>query len=151
MKAMIIQTFMGCIGAVGFALLFNIRDRKLIWIGVGGTLGWTAYLICISMGENVFTALFFATATVVTFSEVLARLIKAPIIMLMVPMLIPLIPGGDLYYTMRFFIENKYSYFGESARLLLVQAGAIAVGIITMTSVMSMLFKLIYRYKNLRP
>ena len=39
-----VQTLMGCIGSVGFAVLFNIRGRKLLLaaearVGVGGVSG----------------------------------------------------------------------------------------------------------------
>ena len=42
------------------------------------------------------------------FGELLARAVKAPVIMLLVPMLIPLIPGGDLYYMMSFLVRGQY-------------------------------------------
>ena len=35
MEAQIIQTIMGMIAAVCFAVLFGIRDRKLAWIAAG--------------------------------------------------------------------------------------------------------------------
>ena len=39
-----VQTLMGCIGSVGFAVLFNIRGRKLLLAAGGGALAWAVYL-----------------------------------------------------------------------------------------------------------
>lgn len=92
-----VQTLMGCIGSVGFAVLFNIRGRKLLLAAGGGALAWAVYLACTCNGLDIFAGLFFATLAAALASELLARAVKAPVIMLLVPMLIPLIPGGDLY------------------------------------------------------
>lgn len=106
-----VQTLMGCIGSVGFAVLFNIRGRKLLLAAGGGALA----------------------------SELLARAVKAPVIMLLVPMLIPLIPGGDLYYMMSFLVRGQYEAFGQYAQRVLTEAGAIALGIICVASLMNII------------
>ena len=72
-------------------------------------------------------------------SELLARAVKAPVIMLLVPMLIPLIPGGDLYYMMSFFVRGQYEAFGQYAQRVLTEAGAIALGIICVASLMNII------------
>ena len=112
-----VQTLMGCIGSVGFAVLFNIRGRKLLLAAGGGALAWAVYLA----------------------SELLARAVKAPVIMLLVPMLIPLIPGGDLYYMMSFLVRGQYEAFGQYAQRVLTEAGAIALGIICVASLMNII------------
>ena len=63
-------------------------------------------------------------------SEILARVLKTPVILMLVPMLIPEIPGGDLYYTMSYLVQGKYMEFGNSSKQVLMEAGAIALGII---------------------
>jgi len=45
-------------------------------------------------------------------------------------MLIPEIPGGDLYDTMYYLVQGRYTEFGISSNQVLVEAGAIALGII---------------------
>ena len=71
-----------------------------------------------------------ASMFVAAVSEILARLLKTPVILLLVPMLIPEIPGGDLYYTMYYLVQGSYMEFGNSSNRVLVEAGAIAMGII---------------------
>ena len=130
MEFYIIQTVMGMIGSVGFAILFGILDRKLIGIALGGGAGWAVYLMCTANGHSMFAGLFEASLFVAAFSEILARVLKAPVILLLVPMLIPEIPGGDLYYAMYDLVQRNFADFGNSANKVLVEAGAIALGII---------------------
>ena len=130
MEFYIIQTVMGMIGSVGFAILFGILDRKLIGSALGGGAGWAVYLMCTANGHSMFAGLFVASLFVAAFSEILARVLKAPVILLLVPMLIPEIPGGDLYYAMYDLVQRNFADFGNSANKVLVEAGAIALGII---------------------
>ena len=122
-----VQTLMGCIGSVGFAVLFNIRGRKLLLAAGGGALAWAVYLACTCNGLDIFAGLFFATLAAALASE------------LLVPMLIPLIPGGDLYYMMSFFVRGQYEAFGQYAQRVLTEAGAIALGIICVASLMNII------------
>lgn len=132
------QTAMGAVGAAGFAVLFNIRGSRLVWIALGGALSWAVYLACTCHGQGVFTALLCATMAAALASEVLARAVRAPVILLLVPMLIPLIPGGDLYYMMSFLVRAQFEQFALYARLVLTEAGAIAVGILCAASAASL-------------
>ena len=45
-----VQTLMGCIGSVGFAVLFNIRGRKLLLAAGGAALAWAVYLLSKDIG-----------------------------------------------------------------------------------------------------
>lgn len=50
MSFSVIQTIMGMIGSVGFAVLFGVRGRKLAVIALGSGAGWAVYLVCRAMG-----------------------------------------------------------------------------------------------------
>lgn len=130
MTAAVTQTLTGVLGSVGFALLFGIRGRKLGVIAVGSGLGWALYLLCRACGCSLAAAMLAAALLVAALSEITARLVKTPVILLLVPMLIPEIPGGDLYYTMYRLIEGDSAGFSATAKQVLVEAGAIALGII---------------------
>ena len=129
----VIQTLMGTIGSIGFAILFgvDVRDRKLAAIGAGGALGWIVYLISTAgAGTDMYTGLLFSSLAVSLLAEYLARKLRTPVILLLVPMLIPLIPGGDLYNMMALCLRKEYEAFGLASWHVLFEAGAIAVGII---------------------
>ena len=130
MMPYIVQTLMGAIGSVGFAVLFNVRGKRLAFFFLGGALDWAVYLLCIHNGASMFLGVLLAAMTAGLFSEILARVIHAPVLLSLVPTLVPLIPGGDLYYTTFFLVRRMTDAFTQRANLLLWEAGAIAFGII---------------------
>lgn len=131
MQAQLVQTAMGVIGSLGFALLFGIRmPRALGCIAVGSGVGWAVYLLSVAGGHGKAFGMLASSLIIAICSEVMARVIKTPVILLLVPMLIPEIPGGDLYYTMYSLIEGDSTKFASLLQLVLAEAGAIALGII---------------------
>jgi len=137
----VIQTLMGAIGAVGFAILFNVRGKRLFLFFLGGALDWAVYLLCTENGCSMFLGLFLATLTAAVSSEVLARVIRAPVLLLLVPMLIPLIPGGDLYRCMDGIIRSDYERFIQYGSNAITAAGAICLGIICVTAITHILMR----------
>jgi uncharacterized membrane protein YjjB (DUF3815 family) len=131
------QTIMGCIGAVCFSVLFNVRGKCLGLIALSSALSWLGYVLCDMSGAGLFWSIFCGTVVAGLISEILARVVKAPVLMLLVPILIPLIPGGTLYNMMSCLVRSDHDLFLRYARQLLEEAGAIALGIIVCASVMS--------------
>ena len=142
MEKYLIQMVMGCIGAVGFAVVFNVRRDSLRIIAAASALSWLGYSICMLCGTGVFWAFFCGTAVAALISEILARIVRVPVLMLLVPILIPLIPGSDLYHMMNSLVRGRGTDTMHYARLLVLEAGAIALGIICVASVTGILMGL---------
>ncbi|MED9902752.1 MAG: threonine/serine exporter family protein [Lachnospiraceae bacterium] len=141
----VVQTVMGTLGAVGISVLFNVRGRKLAAAGAGAALSWMVYLILYRIYGDKVISLFGATLTAAVLSEILARVMKAPVIILLVPMLIPLLPGSDLYYTTTYMVRGNTAEFTAYLGLVMREAGAIAFGIILVTCAVQVILK-IYRH-----
>ena len=124
----LIQTMAGTVGAVGFAMLFNVHGKKLLLIALGSLISWCCFLLLREYG--LFYSFFCATCAATLIGEALARIVKGPALLFLVPMLIPLIPGSDLYYTMSSLLIGDRSALLHHAELLLTAAGAIALGIV---------------------
>lgn len=130
MSAACIQTLMGVAGSIGFAVLFGVKGKKLIYIALGSAAGWITYLLGKAAGLDFCGCQFLSSIVIAALAEILARALRTPVPILLVPMLIPEIPGGDLYYTMYYLIEKQYNAFGNYSSRVLMEAGAIALGII---------------------
>lgn len=129
-----IQVLMGAIGSVGFAVLFQLTGKKLLLFFCGGALDWAVYLLCIANGSSPFLAMLLATVTAALSSELLARVIRVPVLIILVPMLIPLVPGGSLYYTMSALVRGDSAGFASYGQSTVLSASAIALGIIGVSS-----------------
>lgn len=143
MKEYIIQTLMGAIGSVGFAVLFNVRGKRLALFFLGGALDWAVYLMCVHNGLSVFLGALFATMTAALTSEILARIIHTPVLILLVPMLVPLIPGGDLYRSMDALVRSEQAAFLANGSSAITVAGAICLGIICVTAITHIVFSML--------
>lgn len=148
MKEYILQTLMAALGSLGFAALFNVHGKRMILFFLGGALDWAVYLLCVHNGLNTFIGLFLATSTAAFISEILARVIHTPVLILLVPMLIPLIPGGSLYYSMDALIRGEKDNFLTHGSAAVTSAGAICLGIICVTTITHIIFAIIDHIKS---
>lgn len=129
MKEIVIQLLSAFAGGFGFALIFGMRRRYLFFASLGALLGWGVYLLTDSLLDSYFLPPLFAAAFSVTYSELMARALKTPATLFVIPAIIPLVPGGSLFYTMSYAVRGD----AEGARLSGIQtlesALAIAFGI----------------------
>ena len=95
----IAQIITACIGTFGFGLVFNLKMKHALWTSLAGGLCWLIYLLLKDAGIGIFFCSFLAAAFVGVFSEIAARIGKAPNTVFFIVSCIPLIPGSYLYYT----------------------------------------------------
>ena len=130
-----IQIMSAFAGSVGFALLFNVRGLRIVFAAVSGLVSWGVYIICSRYLElNDFISYIIAAAMLTLFSEIMARLQKAPAAIFLVIGMIPLLPGGSLYRTLHFAVASNWTAFANTGVYTLMLSMAIALGIISMMS-----------------
>ncbi len=129
-----IQIITGLLGTLGFNILFNIRGRKLIFASLGGLISWSVFLGLQPLFADEAIRYLLSAAVVTVYGEVLARVEKTPTTTFLVPSVIPLIPGGALYYTMNYALNKQWSQFAHQAFYTLQLALCLAVGIIAVTT-----------------
>ena len=134
------------VGALGFALVFRLRKGLLPAAAIGGMLEWTIYLISYNLigGAAVFWPSMIASLFCSLYSEVMARKMKAPSTIFLVPGLIPLIPGPNLYYVMSYAVQNDWKQMQYNA----AQLAQFALGIVAGAAVIWVLVDFIRRIKN---
>ena len=125
---------------MAFAIFFNVRGKKLLLFFFGSALDWAVYLLAVHNGYNEFVGMLLATMTAALLSEVFARIIRAPVLILLVPMLVPLIPGRGLYNTMYALIQSDRESFITNGISTVSCAAAICLGIICVTAITHMIF-----------
>ena len=137
----LIQIAAGLIGSLCFGILFNMRGKRLIAAAVGGLLSWGLFVVLSHFILNEPINYFIVAAVVSLYSEIMARALKTPAAPIVTTSLIPLIPGGSLYYTMSSAFESNFTMFLEKAVSTLKLACALALGIIVVTAISQFLFK----------
>ena len=128
-----------CLACVGFSLVFNIHGMGKLICGVGGALGWLIYLLG---GSTIFAA-FLASAAIGVYSEVMARIRRCPVTGYLLVALLPLVPGGGIYYAM------SYCVAGDTGRFL-GMAAALAVGAMLTSSLFRAAYPYLYRLRSVK-
>ncbi len=138
----IIQILSAFVGTLGFAILFNIRDWRLVGASVGGLLSWAFFIVINHFISNEPTVYFIVACAISIYAEIMARVLKTPTTAFITGSLIPLIPGGSLYYTMVHAFSGDYQAFLPRAVYTLQLASALALGIIVSTTLARAINKL---------
>ena len=141
MEDMILQLVTAFLGSLGFALLFHVKRERLLLASLGGLLAWGVYLLMGQATDQDVVRYFVASVVLTVYAEVLARMVKCPATLFIVTAAIPLIPGGSLYRTMEFFMENDLEAFSRQALTTVLLAVALAVGMLFPTSIFQLLRK----------
>ncbi len=140
----ILQLTYAFVGSLGFALLFNIKLKRLLPASLGGMLAWGVYLLINYLIGNLFFAVFSASAFAAFYSEISARILKAPTTVFTIPALIPLVPGSSLFYTMQNAVLSDWDKVLDYALETVIFIGAITLGL----SIVSALFKMFIKKKT---
>lgn len=129
--------YLACLWAffacVAFGLIYNMRGKTLAVASLGGAIGWFVYLLLGFLKNDIFQ--FFA-ATVVTaiYSEIMARVLKKPATEFQIVALLPMVPGGGIFYTMEYCVIGNNAMFLQTGLHTLGIAGALAMGILLVSS-----------------
>ncbi|HSV95937.1 MAG TPA: threonine/serine exporter family protein [Spirochaetota bacterium] len=127
------------IATLGFSILFNIRGLNIILAAFGGAAGWLAYLLSMSFPVGPIFSFFIASIVVGVYAEVMARVRSAPATTFAICAVIPLVPGGGMYYTMFESIRGNTARSLELGMETLITAGAIATGLVLVSSVTNLI------------
>jgi uncharacterized membrane protein YjjB (DUF3815 family) len=128
--------------SMGFSVLFNLHGKQLWYSAFGSMISWGLYRLLGTWTSDV-VAYFFVGMAVMLYAEILARLIKNPTTSFLVPVIIPLIPGGALYYAMQAGLTGESTEFIEFGTHALALAAALAVGLFMSASICKMIYTII--------
>ena len=136
---MITLILTGTLGTLAFTLLFRMRKRLILWAVLCGFLTTALYVLCAQFMDHAFFQNLIPALFATAFAEVLARITKAPTTPYIACAIIPLVPGGALYYTMYHFILGEMDLFHEKLIETLRVSAGLAVGIICVSAVMQII------------
>lgn len=138
--------FYAFLACIGFSMLFNIHGVGMLICAGGGFLGWLVYLLTAPMVHSEIIQSLFAAVAISAWSEIMARLRKCPVTSYLLVALFPLVPGGGIYYTMEHAMSGDSALFLDSLLHTLGLAGALAVGVLLVSS----LARVVTNYQNRR-
>ena len=130
----LIQFIAAIMSTVGFALVFAVPLKTLLVSAVNGGFGWIVFKYVIDTTGSKYIAVFLSALSITFVSEMLARRLRYPASVFIIPGIINLVPGEGIYNTIGFFVNNQSELAIESFYSTIVVAGSISFGILLASS-----------------
>ncbi len=127
----------GTVGTLGFSLLFKSNPQRTLFNAMGGMITCIIYVVCCEVFDHEFMQNFFPALAATAYAEIMARLLKAPATPILACSIIPLVPGGKLYYTTYYFVVGQMGLFKYTLTQTLRIAAGLAVGIIVISVIVN--------------
>lgn len=137
---MLLQFIAYFFSCVCFAIIFNAPKKELAFCGIVGLCGKIVYtLLHINAGSSSFAVLSAALA-IAAFARILSYNRKAPSTLYLIPGILPLAPGVEMYHTMQgvLFGDMLYTYIQGVETIKI--AGLISLGIVVIFSLPQKVF-----------
>ena len=150
MNGPLIQILTGTLGTLGYALVFHVRVKLLPAATMGGLVSWAVYLLIYFPTHNLFLASLIAAMAVYAWSEIMARLMKAPVTVFLLPGVIPLLPGSFLYYTTLALLNEDAVQFKILGLNTIASTMGIACGVVIASIVASYLIQSLEQIRKRR-
>ena len=126
----VLRDFLICVPAtIFFAILFKV-PKGAVWISaILGGAGYAIYELVSPSLRSPIAGYFVGTLVMAACSEILARAMKRPATVFLIPAIIPLVPGVGLYDTMQYLVQGQNTQAARTgiATLLAIVAMAMAM------------------------
>ena len=137
------------ISSLGFSLLFSLKGKKLLWASLGGSIAWLVYIFVGSFSNNhLFLCGMLSAMFATIYAEIFARILKTPKTAFVFTGIVPMVPGGGLYYTMSNIILRRYDVALQYASSTSVTAISLAFGIVVVILGVKAIKYIIKTYKK---
>ncbi len=131
-----IAAFFACIG---FSLLYNIHGKNIFIASLGGAFAYGVYLVAEAVQPSLVMPYFLSGVAIAIYSELAARIFKAPVTVYLIPGIIPLVPGLTIYRTMQACLSSDLDLFGTGLFNTFKIGGSITLGLILVSAFFKLL------------
>lgn len=127
------------LGTLGFAVTMKVPKKTLTYIALGGFIS-TSIERTMSLFFNDFISCLTAMIVLSLYCEMIARIIKSPTTVTLMPSTIPLLPGSSIYYTMFWAINGNKELMSSYASSTLLSGLGIALGAIIASAIVKFIY-----------
>lgn len=130
--------------STAIGIMYRIPRKLVAYAGLVGVVAWIVKVMVESGLHSPILATFIGSVAIGLSAEILARILKKPASIFIIPGFIPLVPGGSAYNTIVKMVQGNY-ISGVTMGMKTVLTGAsMAFGIFISATIV----RLILDYKN---
>ncbi len=136
---MILPFLFAFCSTVGFCILFHVPKKHIVSASFVGACGWVTYTYLVSSGTGSVMACFAGSLMVALLSDLFSRAFKEAATIFIIPGILPLVPGANMYHTMLAILHSNAEETASIGTETLLMAGSIAVALLVVASIVKLL------------
>ena len=144
----IVQALLSFVAITCFGVIFNAPTKAILYCGFVGAIGWMVYYVLFEQGVDEVQASFVGAFVVSIVAHIFARRYRMPMIVFSVSGILPLVPGGIAYNTMRNIIELDYLTGMQNGMRAFMISGSLAMGLVFAEVIMQIVLRLMRKGKT---
>lgn len=133
LKEIFFVFFVSLTATIGYCIPLCPPKKGILPGAMASAFAYLLYLFAIRQGLNTILASFFSAFLIGSIGEALSRIQRMPATIYVLPGLITLVPGGGMYYTMAYLIQDNTNMFLSEAVNTFFIAVFLSVGILAST------------------
>ncbi len=143
MSDLLLQFIYALFATCGFAIIFRVPPKTIPVCMLIGGLAWSCYQICMYYDASPVISCFIASCLVGFLSDICSRICKEAATIFIIPGMICLVPGYNIYYTMEALLGRELGDAAKVGSQTLLMAGAIAAGLLVIGAVINVIRSII--------
>ena len=144
----VVHACLSFVATACFGVIFNAPTKAIPYCGLVGMVGWTLYFTLSGFGMQAVHASFICAFIVAIVAHSFARKYRLPMIIFSVSGIIPLVPGGTAYNSMRSIVELNYLMGMEYGMRAFMISGALAMGLVFAEVIMQIIARILKKGKT---
>jgi uncharacterized membrane protein YjjB (DUF3815 family) len=145
----IVRDFLICVPAtIFFAILLKVPRKAILMGAILGGTGYAVYEWTSPVMGSAIAGYFIGTLLMAVCSEILARFMKMPATIFIIPAIIPLVPGIGLYNTMMYLVHGQNEKAGQTGVSTIMAIVAMAMALVLtaiLTNAVTFMMKVVKR------
>lgn len=137
-ERLLIGLLTSAVATGGFCMLLKLNPRRIPAALLGGVLTNLIFDAVVLALGNLLLAAILSALFMALYSEISAKVLRAPAILFIVPCCIPIVPGSYLYYTGYSLLSRQLNDFWFYAKGTLQICLGIAVGMGAASMILSL-------------
>ncbi len=130
---LVLQTLAAFVAIMAFGVMVEVPRKYLPWCGVLGAVCSLAFNLLEGWSGSV-ASTFISALITAWLAHIFARKLKVPVTVLLIPGILPLVPGMYLYRCVNEFFFGTQKLAAHNLVMALELAGMIALGIFVVDS-----------------
>ena len=133
---------------IGLVLMYNLEKRSTVFAVFGAMMACSIFEFYVFYNGNVFVGALLSALAVAFYGDIMAHVLKTPTTVLLIPGIVPMVPGGLLFNTMLSVLDQNRENAGTYGTKALLIALGLTVGIISATFIFRTFWSIVKKYKQ---